>query len=56
MIRKEKRKNKDVWILYTADGSRILGIHANKGKAMKQEYAIRISKARKSGHNIPNKK
>ena len=41
MIR--KRGNK--WILYTKDGSKKLGTHSSKKKALAQERAIQISKA-----------
>ena len=32
------------WILYTKDGSRILGKHGSKAEAIAQERAIEISK------------
>ena len=34
---------------------RVLGTHASRAKALSQEKAIQISKARKAGHNIPYK-
>ncbi len=40
MIKKEGKK----WILYTKDGSRILGKHSSRGDAKRQEAAIEISK------------
>jgi len=46
MIKKEKRKGKTVYVLYTSSGDRILGIHPTNQKALKQEYAIRMSKKR----------
>lgn len=52
MIKKVGKK----WILYTSDGSRILGHHPTKAAALRQERAITISKARAAGHKIPFKK
>lgn len=52
MIKKTGKK----WVLYTHDGKRILGRHATKESAQKQEAAINISKARAAGHIIPRKK
>jgi hypothetical protein len=43
MIVKEGQK----WVLYTRDGKRVLGKHASKASAQKQELAIRLAKARK---------
>ena len=40
MIRKEDGK----YVLYTKDGSRKLGTHDTREKAVKQEQAIQISK------------
>ena len=45
MIKKKGKK----YILYTSDGSRILGEHSSKEDAMKQEQAIQISKAKRAG-------
>jgi len=56
MIKKEKRNGKDVWVLYSKDGSKLLGVHPSKAAAIKQDYAVRISKARAAGHKIPKKK
>ena len=44
------------FVLYTGDGSRVLGRHPSKAKAEAQEAAINISKARAAGHNIPRRK
>lgn len=52
MIRKKGTK----YALYTADGSRILGMHASRAEAEKQERAINISKAREAGRRIPKKR
>jgi len=35
------------WILYTKDGSRVLGRHSSKLDALKQERAIQASKRRR---------
>ena len=40
MIRKEGSK----WILYTKDGSRVLGRHRTKAEAEAQERAVRARK------------
>ena len=40
MIRFENNK----WVLYTSDGSKILGTHPTKQQALAQERAIAISK------------
>lgn len=45
-IVKDKKSGK--WILYTKDGSRILGKHENAQDAYKQEYAIQKSMEKKS--------
>lgn len=45
-IAKDKKSGK--WILYTKDGSRILGKHENAQDAYKQEYAIQKSMEKKS--------
>lgn len=52
MIKKVGKK----FYLYTKDGKRILGRHATKVAAQKQEAAINISKARAAGHFIAKKK
>lgn len=44
MIKKQGNK----WILYTKDGSRKLGTHSSKKKAIAQEIAIKASKAKKT--------
>ena len=41
------KKVGDTWVLYSADGSRVLGRHRSRRKAQAQEVAINISKARK---------
>lgn len=51
VIKKEGNK----FVLYTKDGSKVLGKHATRGDAKRQEIAINISKARKAGHKIPKK-
>lgn len=48
-IVKDKKSGK--WILYTKDGSRILGKHENAQDAYKQEYAIQKSMEKKSEDN-----
>lgn len=40
------RKEKGQYILYTSDGSRVLGRHKTRLEAIKQEYAIQKSKER----------
>ena len=45
-IAKDKKSGK--WILYTKDGSRILGKHENAQDAYKQEYAIQKSMEKKA--------
>jgi len=52
MIRKVHSK----YVLFTKDGDRVLGKHATKAEAEAQETAINISKARKAGHKVPEKK
>ena len=42
-------------VLYTSDGSRVLGVHDTEEEAKSQEAAINISKARAAGHHIPKK-
>ncbi len=49
MIKKVGRK----WVLFDSKGDRVLGRHETRADALRQERAIRISKARKSGHHIP---
>lgn len=41
------------WVLYSRDGTKILGRHKTKKEAQSQEAAINISKARAAGHRIP---
>jgi hypothetical protein len=38
------KKEGDKWVLYTSDGSRVLGKHDSKEDALKQEYAIEMNK------------
>ncbi len=49
------KKHGTIWILYTSDGSRILGRHKTRADAVRQERAINISKARRAGHHIPKR-
>jgi hypothetical protein len=51
MIKKVKGK----YVLYSSDGSRVLGEHPSLERAKAQEEAINISKARKAGHFIPKR-
>jgi hypothetical protein len=51
-IVKDKKSGK--WILYTKDGSRILGKHENAQDAYKQEYAIEKSMQKKASFIVPN--
>ncbi len=44
MIKKVGNK----WVLYTSDGSRVLGRHATKAEALAQERAIKASEARRA--------
>ena len=41
------RKVGNQYILYTKDGSRVLGKHATRAEALAQESAIEISKHKK---------
>lgn len=41
------RKDGDKWVLYTKDGSRVLGRHSSHAKALAQERAIEIAKHKK---------
>lgn len=52
MIKKEGKQ----FVLYSKDGSKVLGKHSSRGDAKRQEAAINISKARAAGHKIPKKK
>lgn len=52
MIKKEGKQ----WCLYNKAGTQKLGCHPSKTAAQKQESAVNISKARKSGHKITRKK
>lgn len=38
------KKEGDHWVLYTSDGSKVLGKHKSKKKAIAQEIAININK------------
>lgn len=40
MIKKQGKE----WVLYTKDGSKVLGKHSSKKKAVAQEIAIKYSK------------
>lgn len=51
MIKKEGH----VWVLYTSDGSRVLGRHETRADAVRQERAVNLSKARAAGHRIPRR-
>jgi hypothetical protein len=42
-------------VLYSKDGSQVLGRHRTRKEAEAQEAAINIAKARKAGHRIPKK-
>jgi hypothetical protein len=44
------------WALYTSDGRRLLGLHATKAEAEKQERAIHLSKLRREGRIPPRVK
>lgn len=46
MINEKVIKRKDKWLVTTKDGSKILGTHSTKEKAIKQLQAIEISKAK----------
>lgn len=52
MIKKQGKK----FVLYTKDGSKVLGEHPSLQAAESQEHAINISKARAAGHKIPKVK
>jgi len=41
------------WCLFSKSTGKLLGKHPTRANAMKQEVAISLSKARKSGHNVP---
>lgn len=41
------KKENDKWILYSSDGSKKLGTHDSKKKAIAQEIAIKIAKGSK---------
>jgi hypothetical protein len=49
MIRKEHGK----FVLRDQAGGRVLGRHATKVAAKRQETAVNLSKARASGHRVP---
>jgi hypothetical protein len=51
MLKYDKRKKS--WVLYTSDGSRILGEHESREDALRQERAIWWSKSRKNGNLSP---
>jgi len=41
------------WCLISKTTGRTLGCHPTREKALSQEKAVQISKARKAGHRIP---
>ena len=43
------KREGDIYVLYTKDGSRALGRHPSMGAAMRQERAIKASEARQRG-------
>jgi len=47
------RKQKGKFVLYSADGSKRLGVHESNVKAEAQETAIKLSKARAAGKQVP---
>jgi hypothetical protein len=47
------KKQGNQFVLYTKDGSKVLGKHGTRDDAVAQEMAINISKAREAGHFIP---
>jgi hypothetical protein len=49
------KKQGKTWVLYTKDGSRVLGRHKTRAEAVRQERAVNISKARAAGHRIPRR-
>jgi hypothetical protein len=49
-------KENGEYILYDSTGERVLGRHTTRAKALAQEIAIRISKARRAGRRIPGGK
>jgi hypothetical protein len=49
MIRKEHGK----FVLRDRAGGRVLGRHATKAGAKRQETAVNLSKARAAGHKVP---
>lgn len=54
MIRKiTPRHGRPCFALFSKNGKRLLGTHETLGKAIAQEIAINISKARAAGHRIP---
>jgi len=44
------------WLLFSRDGSRVLGHHDTLASARMQETAIQLAKARRAGHKIPRLK
>lgn len=49
------KKEGDKYILYSKSTGKRLGTHSSRAKAVAQEKRIQIEKARKAGHNIPQK-
>jgi hypothetical protein len=49
MIRKEHGK----YVLRDRAGGHVLGRHATKAGARRQEIAVSLSKARAAGHHVP---
>ena len=47
------RKEGDEYVLYTKDGSRVLGRHSSRQKAIKQEYAIQKSQEKRAEPEEP---
>ena len=53
MIKRVVRKGRARFALFTENGKHKLGEHATRKKAIAQEIAIHIAKARRAGHRIP---
>lgn len=50
------KREGDQWILYNSTGEKVLGRHPTRAKALAQERAVQISKARAAGHRIPRRR
>ena len=48
------KKENGEYVLYTADGSRVLGRHKTRQGAIKQEYAIQKSKEKRAVYSPPH--